>query len=241
MPERFGIGQWVGGLVTTALLGFVVLGTYLMLTQHQLNAVQVALTTARDEAVRARTEAAKLTKTTEDLETELKALRTRHKVLKGRAANARAAIAELNKKLDAAELKFQERQSQLRDMEARLSDAKRALAKLGAEAIESENKITKLRQGNAGCEEFSHEWENAGSPVSLAVIAALGREAAAAKDCISTGKVAMACKHWQGLLMEIESVGPPVSESRSEIEQLMRQHGCEAEGNFSLDDRQADP
>jgi hypothetical protein len=54
----------------------------------------------------------------------------------------------------------------------------------------------------------------------------VGREAAAAKDCIDKGEVATACKHWQGLLVEIEKVGPPVSESRGDIKELMRQNQC---------------
>jgi len=50
-------------------------------------------------------------------------------------------------------------------------------------------------------------------------------------DCIDKGDVATACKHWQGLLVEIEKMGTPLSESREEIEELMRQNRCEAECN----------
>ena len=53
------------------------------------------------------------------------------------------------------------------------------------------------------------------------------REATAAKDRIDKGDVATACRHWQGLLVQIEKIGSPVSESRVEIEKLMRQHKCE--------------
>jgi hypothetical protein len=46
------------------------------------------------------------------------------------------------------------------------------------------------------------------------------------KGWIGKGEVATACKHWQGLLVEIEKVGPPVSESRGDIKELMRQNRC---------------
>jgi hypothetical protein len=81
------------------------------------------------------------------------------------------------------------------------------------------------------CEEFSDQWEVRGAPASISAIAALGREAAAAKDCIDKGDVAAACKHWGSLLAQIRKMGPPVSESRGEIEELMRQQRCEAKGN----------
>jgi hypothetical protein len=45
------------------------------------------------------------------------------------------------------------------------------------------------------------------------------------------GDVATACKHWQGLLVEIEKMGTPLSESRGDIEELMRQNRCEVGGN----------
>ena len=38
-------------------------------------------------------------------------------------------------------------------------------------------------------------------------------------------------KHWQGLLVEIEKMGTPLSESRGEIEELMLQNRCGAECN----------
>jgi hypothetical protein len=52
----------------------------------------------------------------------------------------------------------------------------------------------------SSCEEFFNEWEVRGAPASISTIAALAREAAAAKDCIEKGEVTSACKHWQGLL-----------------------------------------
>ena len=100
-----------------------------------------------------------------------------------------------------------------------------------AETAEREKQIAKLRQGIGSCEEFFNEWEVRGAPASISAIAALGREAAAAKDCIDKGDVATACKHWQGLLVEIEKMGPPLSESRGDIEELMRHNRCEAARN----------
>jgi len=108
---------------------------------------------------------------------------------------------------------------------------KQAADQAKVEAAEREKQIAKLRQGIASCEEFFNEWEVRGAPASISAIAALGREAAAAKDCIDKGDVATACKHWQSLLVEIEKMGTPLSESRGDIEELMRQNRCEAEGN----------
>jgi chromosome segregation ATPase len=94
------------------------------------------------------------------------------------------------------------------------------------EAAEREERLAKLRQGIASCEEFFDAWEVRGAPASISTIAALGRQAAAAKDCIDKGEVTSACKHWQALLVEIEKIGPPVSETRGEIKELMRQNRC---------------
>lgn len=233
MLEKYSLSEGVGVFVAAILMGFVVLGTYLMQTQHRLKAIEISLSRAKDETVRAQAGAAELAKATDDLRTELEAANATRKELKGRLAKANAAIAELSKKLDTAQSNLQKKQSQLQDIEAQLGDANHALDKLSAEVVESENEITKLRQGIASCEEFFDEWENGGTPASISAIAALGREAAAAKDCIRKGKISTACRHWQGLLVEIDKIGPPVSESRSEIEQLMRQNRCEAEGYSS--------
>jgi hypothetical protein len=116
-------------------------------------------------------------------------------------------------------------------MEAELKEAKHAADEANAEAADGKKQITMLEQGIASCEELFNAWEVRGAPASISAIAALGREAAAAKDCIDKGDVAMACKHWRGLLVEIEKRGPPLSESRGEIKDLMRQNRCDAKGN----------
>lgn len=231
MPDKYGLSGWVWMLTTVVLVGFVVLGTYLMQTQHRLKAAELELSRAEEETVRAKAGAAELAKVAEDLRTELKTANTARNELQGKLDKANAAIAELSSKLDTAQLNLGKRQSQLQAMEAKLKDAKHAADQLSVQAAESEQQIANLRQGIASCEEFFNEWEVPGAPASISAIAALGREAAAAKDCIDKGDVATACKHWQGLLVEIEKIGPPVSESRSEIEELMRQNRCEAEGN----------
>ena len=119
----------------------------------------------------------------------------------------------------------------MQELRSQTESLKQAAEQAKAEVAEREQQIAKLRQGLASCEEFFNEWEVRGAPASISAIAALGREAAAAKDCIDRGDIAMACKHWKGLLVEIKKMGPPVSESRDDIEELVRQNRCEAEGN----------
>jgi predicted nucleic acid-binding Zn-ribbon protein len=144
------------------------------------------------------------------------------------ADQAKAEAAENEKQIvrlkEEVALERQAIQSQVEGLNQTANQAK-------AEAAEREKQIAKLRQGIASCEEFFNEWEVRGAPASISAIAALGREAAAAKDCIDKGDVATACKHWQSLLVEIEKMGTPLSESRGDIEELMRQNRCEAEGN----------
>jgi len=270
MPEKYGFSGWVWILATVVVVGFVVLGSYLVQTQQRLKAVEIELGRAKEETGRARAGAAELAKVAENVRLELKAANTARNEYQGELDKANATIAELSKKLDTAQSDLGKRQSQLQAMEAELKDAKRAadqakaeaaegeeqivrlkeevalerqaLQRQGesleqaanqakAEAAEREKQIAKLRQGIASCEEFFNEWEVRGAPASISAIAALGREAAAAKDCIDKGDVATACKHWQGLLVEIEKMGTPLSESRGDIEELMRQNRCEAERN----------
>ena len=200
MPEKYGFSGWVWILAAAIVVGFVVLGSYLVQTQQRLKGELKAANTARNE-------------------------------FQGKLDKVNSAIAGLSKKLDTAQSDLGKRQSQLQAIEAELEDAKEAADQAKAEAAESEKQIAKLRQGITTCEEFFNEWEVRGAPVSISAIAAVGREAAAAKDCIDKGDVVTACKHWQGLLVEIEKMGPPVSESRSDIEELMRQNRCEAGGN----------
>jgi chromosome segregation ATPase len=270
MPEKYGFSGWVWILAAVVVVGFVVLGSYLVQTQQRLKAVEIELGGAKEEAVRAKAQAAELAKVTENLRLELKAANTAGNEYQGKLDKANAAITELSKKLDTAQSDLGKKQSQMQATEVELKDAKQAadqakaqvaegekqLVRLKeevalerqalqsqvesleqtvnqakAEATEREKQTAKLRQGIASCEEFFNEWEVRGAPASISASAALGREAAAAKDCIDKGDVATACKHWRGLLVEIEKMGPPLSESRGDIEELMRQNRCEAEGN----------
>ena len=157
----------------------------------------------------------------QDMEAELKDAKQVADQAKAEAAEGEKQIVRLKQEVA---LERQALQSQVESLKQTADQAK-------AEAAEREKQIAKLRQGIASCEEFFNEWEVRGAPASISAIAALGREAAAAKDCIDRGDVATACKHWQGLLVEIEKMGTPLSESRGEIEELMRQNRCEAGGN----------
>jgi septal ring factor EnvC (AmiA/AmiB activator) len=231
MAERYGFSGWVWILAAAVVVGFVALASYLVQTQQRLKAVGIELGRAEEETVRAKAGVAELAKVAENLRLELKTANTARNEYQGKLDKANAAIAELSKKLDTAQSDLGRRHSQLQVMEAELKDAKQAANQAKAEAAENEKQIAKLRQGIASCEEFFNEWEVRGAPASISAIAAVGREAAAAKDCIDKGDVATACKHWQGLLVEIEKMGTPLSESRGDIEELMRQNRCEAEGN----------
>jgi len=259
MPKKYGLCGWVFILAAMAVVGFVVVGSYLVQTQQRLKAVEIELGRAKEETVRAKAGAVELAQVVENLRLELKAANTARDEYRANLDKANAAVAELGEKLDATQSDLGKKQSRLQAMEAGLNDAKqatdqakaeaaegakqiarltgevdslnRAASQAKADAAEREKQIAKLRQGMASCEEFVDEWEVRGAPVSISAIAALGREAAAAKDCIDRGDVETACKHWRGLLVEIEKLGPPISQSRSDIEELMRQNRCEEEGN----------
>ena len=83
-------------LVAVVLGGFVVLGTYLMKTQHRLKEAEIVLSSAKEETVRAKVEAADLAKVIEALRTELKAANTARNELQGKLDKANAAIARLS-------------------------------------------------------------------------------------------------------------------------------------------------
>jgi len=108
--------------------------------------------------------------------------------------------------------------------------------------------IAEPTPGMPACEEFYEKWEAPGAPPVLLAMAGFGREVVAAKDCVDKGNVPMACKHWEGLLAVIERVGPPLDESRGDIEQLMQEHKCAEStdpssnpGPDSTTDSQANP
>ena len=118
-------------------------------------------------------------------------------------------------------------------LESKLDNAEREIQRLNdaaagaeAKAREYENQIAALRQGRASCEEFFDGWGPEASPPSIVKLFGIAREATAATDCISKGDAATACRHWEGLLVQIKKIGSPISESQIEIEKLMRQHNC---------------
>ena len=189
--------------------------------QGKLDKANAAITELSKKLDTVRADLEKRRSQLQDMEAELKYAKQAADQAKAEAAEGETQIVRLKEEVA---LERQALQSQVESLKQTANQAK-------AEAAEREKQIAKLRQGIASCEEFFNEWEVRGAPASISAIAALGREAAAAKDCIDKGDVATACKHWQGLLVEIEKMGTPLSESRGEIEELMRQNRCEAEGN----------
>jgi hypothetical protein len=150
---------------------------------------------------------------------------------KEETVRAKTWAAELAKVAEDRSLELNAANTERQALQSQVKNLKQVADQAKAEATERDSQIAKLRQGTADCEEFFNAWEVRGAPASISAIAALGREAAAAKDCIDKGDVATACKHWQGLLVQIGKMGPPLSESRGDIEELMRQKRCKAKGN----------
>ena len=157
----------------------------------------------------------------QDLEASLETAKQAADRAKTEAAEGEKQIAELKEQIAL------QRQTLNRQVERLEQAANQAHDK----AVEREKEIAKLQQGMASCEDFFTNWEMRGAPTSLTVIAGLGREASAAKDCLARGDVATACKHWQGLIVEIGKMGSPLRESLADIDDLMRQHQCEAVEN----------
>jgi hypothetical protein len=88
-------------------------------------------------------------------------------------------------------------------------------------------RVAEPSQGMPACEEFYDKWEVPGAPPVMMAMFGLGRELFAAKSCLDKGDVATACKHWQGLLAVMDKIGPPLNESRGDVEALMAEHKCE--------------
>lgn len=217
---RAGVAE-LGTVVENLRLELKAANTALNEYQGKLDKVNAAIVELSKKLDTAQADLGKQRSQLQDMEAELKDAKQATDQAKAEAAEGEKQIVRLKKEVA---LERQALQSQVESLKQTANQA-------NAEAAEREKQIAKLRQGIASCEEFFNEWEVRGAPASISAIAALGREAAAAKDCIDKGDVATACKHWQGLLVEIEKMGTPLSESRGEIEELMRQNRCEAEGN----------
>jgi hypothetical protein len=140
------------------------------------------------------------------------------------AAELREIAKSLRLKLDSAEGEGVKAKLELQAAADKLDGAEREIQKLNEAAARSERQIAMLRQGKASCEEFFDGW-GVQSPI-LVTLFGIAREAAAATDCINKGDTATACRHWEGLLLQIGKIGSPLTESRNEIETLVRQHGC---------------
>jgi len=111
MPEKYGFSGWVWILAAVVVVGFVVLGSYLVQTQQRLKAVEIELGRAKEETVRAKAGAAELAKVAENLRLELKAAKTARNEFQGKLDKANDAIAELSKKLDTAQSDLGKQQS----------------------------------------------------------------------------------------------------------------------------------
>jgi hypothetical protein len=96
-------------------------------------------------------------------------------------------------------------------------------------------RVVEPSQGMPSCEEFYDKWEVPGAPPAMMAMFGLGREVIAAKSCLDKGDVATACKHWQGLLAVMDKIGPPLDESRGDVEALMTEHKCETASGPAAD------
>ena len=145
------------------------------------------------------------------------------------AAELRAIAKSLQLKLEGSE--DVKTKLELRDiaesLALKLDSAEREIQRLNEAADRSERQIAMLRQGKASCEEFFDGWGVQASPPLLMTLFGVAREATAAMDCIDKGDTTTACRHWESLLLQIEKIGSPLTESRDEIETLIRKHGCE--------------
>src|SRR4029078_3957331 len=142
------------------------------------------------------------------------------------AAELRAIAKGLQSKLESGE--DVQAKLELRDiaenLRLKLESAESTIQRLNEAAAKSERQIAMLRQGKASCEEFFDGWGAQASPPILVTLFGVAREASAAKDCIDKGDNATACRHWEGLLPQIEKIGSPLTESRDEIETLIQKH-----------------
>ncbi|MGA9604842.1 MAG: hypothetical protein WBQ82_12085 [Methyloceanibacter sp.] len=59
-------------------------------------------------------------------------------------------------------------------------------------------------------------------------MAGIGREVAAAQDCVTQNKIDLACKHWQAIVVNLDKVGPPLNESRGDVVAMMQHNKCES-------------
>ena len=82
-------------------------------------------------------------------------------------------------------------------------------------------------KGEPTCEEFFDKWDVPGAPAGMLAMAGVGREVAAAQDCVKQNKIDLACKHWQVIVVNLDKVGPPLNASRGDVVALMQQNNCQ--------------
>ena len=95
----------------------------------------------------------------------------------------------------------------------------------------SEGRIWRIGEPSPGvpaCDEFFDKWEVPGAPPGLLAMAGLGRELMAANDCIAKNDVPKACEHWTKLLAVMDKMGPPLDETRGDVEKLVAENKCQA-------------
>jgi len=87
--------------------------------------------------------------------------------------------------------------------------------------------------GSPTCGVFYDKWEVKGFPAAMLAMAGIGRELMAAQDCIEKENESMACQHWSKVLEVTDKLGPPFDQDRVGIEQMMREHHCDADAEQS--------
>lgn len=80
--------------------------------------------------------------------------------------------------------------------------------------------------GPPQCGDFFDKWDVAGAPAAILSKGGFGREIIAAQDCLTKRDVAMACKHWRGLIPVIDRTGPPLEAQRGPIQKLITDNAC---------------
>lgn len=157
---------------------------------------------------------------TVETERQLSTLQTERESATEEGAQAKSQVEGLGQVAKSLQLK-------LDNAETEIQRLNQAAANAEARASGYEKQISLLRQGRASCEEFFDGWGiKAAAPPSVVTLFGVAREATAATDCLQKGDVATACKHWEGLLIQIKKIGSPVSDSQAEIQSLIRKHSC---------------
>src|SRR5437867_353943 len=107
MPEKYGFSGWVWILAAVVVVGFVVLGSYLVQTQHRLKTVEIELGRAKEDAKQAADQAKaeavedekQIVRLKEEVALERQALQSQVESLKQAANQAKVEAAEREKQI----------------------------------------------------------------------------------------------------------------------------------------------